>query len=267
MKKNFLFLAVTLATVALPIGAQQIEYNRILSNALQFVGTPYEAHTLEVGDTEELIYGTDALDCMTFVETAMAMAMCSQQGDEMSEAEFAANLQKIRYRDGVIDGYTSRLHYATDWVDNNVKKGIIEDVTAVNSPFEIPVFVNYMTEHALDYKHLKDSPANVAAMKAIEQRLSKEKVHYLPIEEIPQTGKAWIKNGDIILITTDIPGLDCSHFGIAIYIRGNLHLLDASSSAEKVQVEQLVLNRYLLRNKHNTGIRVVRLRDDAINKK
>ncbi|MDR0972545.1 MAG: DUF1460 domain-containing protein [Prevotellaceae bacterium] len=264
MKTRLIFI-VSVICVTMTASAQQIEYNRMLSNALQFVGTPYEAHTLEAGDTEELIYGTDALDCMTFVETAMAMSMCKEQGDDMSESEFARNLQKIRYRGGIIDGYTSRLHYATDWVDDNVKKGIIEDITAVNSPFEIPVFVNYMTNHAENYKHLAASSENIKTMQAIEERLSKETIHYLPTEEVPQTGKAWIKNGDIILITTNIPGLDCSHFGIAIYINGNLHLLDASLSAEKVQVEPLVMSRYLLRNKHTTGIRVMRLRPEAIN--
>ena len=48
-------------------------------------------------------------------------------------SSFADNLQKIRYRDGVIDGYTSRLHYTSDWIENGVRQGFLEDVTAQNS--------------------------------------------------------------------------------------------------------------------------------------
>ena len=30
--------------------------------------------------------------------------------------DYKAELEKIRYRDGVIDGYASRLHYFCDWI-------------------------------------------------------------------------------------------------------------------------------------------------------
>ena len=87
------------------------ESSLVLSNGLGFVDTPYKAGTLEVDDTEDLIINCDEVDCTTFVEYALAMALCPQQGDEMQEGDFARNLQRIRYRDGKIDGYTSRLHY------------------------------------------------------------------------------------------------------------------------------------------------------------
>ena len=62
----------------------------------------------------------------SFVEYALAMALCPQQGDEMQEGDFARNLQRIRYRDGKIDGYTSRLHYISDWINNAVRQGLLE---------------------------------------------------------------------------------------------------------------------------------------------
>ena len=86
------------------------ESSLVLSNGLGFVDTPYKAGTLEVDDTEDLIINCDEVDCTTFVEYALAMALCPQQGDEMQEGDFARNLQRIRYRDGKIEGYTSRLH-------------------------------------------------------------------------------------------------------------------------------------------------------------
>ena len=40
-------------------------------------------------------------------------------------------------------------------------------------------------------------------------------------------------NGDIIAITTKMPGLDIAHVGIAEYKEGKLHLLHASSTLGK----------------------------------
>lgn len=236
------------------------EYNAMLSNGLKYIDTPYVAGVLDVNDVETLEINGDALDCVTFVEFALAMSLCKDQGTEMSELEFADHLQNIRYRNGIIDGYTSRLHYTTDWINDNIKKGIIEDITAKHSSNTMQVFVNYMSTHPELYDKLKRSPENVAKMAAIEQQLSGQTVHYLPKELLPVEGLKWIKNGDIIAIMTNIHGLDVSHMGIAIYMKDNLHLLHASSKDKKVTVEKLALSRQLDRNKDYAGIRVLRLK-------
>ena len=140
------------------------ENSLVLSNGLGFVDTPYKAGTLEVDDAEDLIINCDEVDCTTFVEYALAMALCPQQGDDMQESDFARNLQRIRYRDGKIDGYTSRLHYISDWINNGVRQGFLEDVTAAHSPFTQKLSISYMSTHPQLYKSLKNSPENVAQM-------------------------------------------------------------------------------------------------------
>jgi len=237
----------TLCLFITSISAQNVstEANPMLSNALLFLDTPYAANTLEVTNEEELIVNADQVDCTTFVEYVLAMSLCDEQGDEMMESDFATNLEKIRYRNGKINGYTSRLHYITEWVTDNVKKGTIEDITATKSREVIPVFVNYMSNHASQYPKLAQSPDNVSKMSQIEKQISGQKVHYVSKENLPQDGFPWIKNGDIIAFTTSIPGLDISHMGIAIYLKGNLHLIHASSKEKKVIVDQLALNRQL----------------------
>ena len=67
-----------------------------------YLGTKYVANTLDQDGEESLVIRTDAVDCLTFVEYTLAQALGSS---------FADNLQKIRYRDGIINGYPSRLHY------------------------------------------------------------------------------------------------------------------------------------------------------------
>lgn len=84
-------------------------------------------------------------------------------------------------------------------------------------------------------------------------------VHWLPKSELPEAGLPWIMNGDIIAITTKMPGLDIAHVGIAEYKEGKLHLLHASSTLGKVVVSDEPLNHMLNNNKSWTGIRVVRM--------
>lgn len=241
------------------------ESSLVLSNGLGFVDTPYKAGTLEVDDTEDLIINCDEVDCTTFVEYALAMALCPQQGDEMQESDFARNLQRIRYRDGKIDGYTSRLHYISDWINNAVRQGLLEDVTAAYSPFKQKLSLSYMSTHPELYKSLKNSPENVAQMAKYEKALSGKEVHYLPKDKLEPDGLPWIKNGDIIALTTNTPGLDVSHMGIAIYIKGQLHLLHASSKEGKVVVGKTALSQMLKDRKSLTGIRVLRMKNNLHN--
>ena len=69
-----------------------------------------------------------------------------------------------------------------------------------------------------------------------------------------------IKNGDIITIITNTPGLDVAHMGIAFYVDGKLSLLHASSKDKKVTVSKTALKQMLLKNDKWTGIRVLRMR-------
>jgi hypothetical protein len=67
-----------------------------------------------------------------------------------------------------------------------------------------------------------------------------------------------IKNGDIIAITTKIKGLDISHTGFAVWKNKDLHLLHASQDAGKVVISRKNLSQYLLDNKNQSGIMVLR---------
>lgn len=236
------------------------EVNLMLANGQTFIDTPYAAHTLEEEEVEELVINCDKVDCTTFVEYVLAMSLCPQQGDAMQEDNFASNLQRIRYRDGQIDGYTSRLHYISDWINNGIKGGFLEDVSATNSPFTQKLSLSYMSAHPEKYAKLAHSAANVSKMKAIEQALGGQEVHWTPKEQINANGLPWVRNGDIIAITAHTPGLDVAHMGIAIYVKGNLCLLHASSKKEKVLVDQLTLHSLLERNANWTGFRVLRMK-------
>ena len=106
--------------------------NRVFYFGKKFLGLSYVAHTLELGDTEHLIVNLHGLDCTTFVETVVALSMCDQQ-DKRTFGDYCKNLSKIRFREGKMTDYTSRLHYFTWWAEDNERLGIVEDI-APKSP-------------------------------------------------------------------------------------------------------------------------------------
>ena len=107
---TLLFSALCVATVSAQTDEKD---NAMLNNGINFLDIPYVAHTLEVTDgEEELIINCDEVDCTTFVEYTTCYGASSPTEDgQIAEGDFADKLQMIRYRDGKINGYTSRLHY------------------------------------------------------------------------------------------------------------------------------------------------------------
>ena len=246
-----LFIA---ALLPLTTGAQEPGCQIVLDHALTYLGKPYVAHTLEVNDKEQLVVNLEEVDCTTFVEYVLAQSLADTRGGKMEDY-----LRRIRYRDGRIDGYTSRLHYIAEWVENGVRQGFIEDVTALCSPDTLPVRLSFMSTHPDSYRHLKNSPEHVAKMKAIEERLSGGSFHYLPKEKITDEGPSWIKDGDIFCITTNIKGLDVVHLGFACRCDGQLKLLHASSSYKQVVLSKGSFAQMFPLNKSWTGVRVLRM--------
>ena len=67
-----------------------------------------------------------------------------------------------------------------------------------------------------------------------------------------------IKNGDIILITTHIKGLDTSHLGFAWKNEGKTYLLHASSKGKQVMISSLPLQEYMEGIDSQSGIMLAR---------
>ena len=130
--------------------------------AREFLDVPYVAHTLEVNDEEQLVINVRELDCTTLVETVTALTLCAYQ-KQFTFAAYQNNLRNMRYYNGVVDRYTSRIHYFTDWIVTNQKAGIVSEIQQPNPPFTAvqTVKVSYMSEHPQSYKALKAHPEYV----------------------------------------------------------------------------------------------------------
>ncbi len=221
-----------------------------------FLGTPYVPKTLEIGETETLVINLHGLDCTTYVENVLAFGLMLQNEETQFE-DYTNELETIRYKNGKLDGYASRLHYFSEWIANNEKKELLKDITSEIGGKEITKEINFMSSHRDLYPFLKDD-VNFEKIKASENYLNNQAICILPQDQI-EANEHLIQSGDIIALTTSINGLDITHTGIASREKdGRIHLLHASSSGE-VKVSDLTLVDYLKKVKNNTGIMVARM--------
>lgn len=232
----------------------------IINTAKYFLGKPYVASTLEILDEEKLIINLREFDCTTFVENCIALSATIKFGDLASFENYSRLLTSIRYRDRKIDGYTSRLHYTTDWIYENGKNGVLWNISyETGQRVEKPL--NFMSTHPQSYKHLKDNPDNIQKIKEIESSInSRNTYEIIPISAIP-TAIEKIHNGDIIAFATSIKGLDYSHMGIAYWNNGKLHFIHASSRMKKVVIESQTLLDYCRNSKNCSGISILRIKE------
>jgi hypothetical protein len=228
----------------------------IVAVGKSFLDTPYVEKTLEVGETETLVVNLQGLDCTTFVENVLAFGTMLKSKQDSFE-DFTKTLETIRYRDGDLKGYPSRLHYFTEWIRNNEEKGLVKDITSDLGGIELNKPINFMGTHRSLYPFLSDD-TNFAIIQQAEKELAKENLCYLPQDRI-ESKEQQIQSGDIIALATSIKGLDVTHTGIAIHQPdGRLHLLHASSKNGKVEITQEPLVDYLKNIKSNIGIIVAR---------
>lgn len=225
-----------------------------------FLGTEYEAHSLEKEGDEQLVINLTGLDCTTFLENAIVLSRLIKKNKTTFE-DYKEELISLRYRDGIINQYPSRLHYFSDWIYNNTAKGIIEDVTEELGGEEIKFKLNFMSTHPESYKHLKENPDFIPVIEEQEKEIAARSYYYIPKEKISSV-ESKIHNGDLIAFTTGIKGLDISHVGIAVQEKdGRIHLLHAPQVGTKVQITEKPLAEYVMSIKRHSGIIVLRCID------
>ena len=229
-----------------------------------FVGTPYVPGTLEADGPERLVINFQGLDCVTFVENVLTLSRFVRSGNvaalledrEAAERKYEALLTEIRYREGRVEGYPSRLHYFSDWIGRNEERGLVRNVTREIGAELDTEPVDFMTTHADAYRQLSDRE-HVARIREAEARLSGQGRWYVPQDRLASAASL-IRDGDIIAATSTVPGLDVAHTGLALWIDGHLHLLHAPLVGEAVQVSELPLAERLLGIRAQDGVIVAR---------
>jgi N-acetylmuramoyl-L-alanine amidase-like len=236
--------------------------DRIGRFARALEGTPYADGTLEGPGPEVCRVTTRGFDCVTLIETCLNLARLERRSDSRDVPPDLADLQAAvtatRYRGGRLDGYASRLHYTSEWIADNVSRGVLADVTPTLGGEPLDVHVGFMSSHPDRYPALHHRPALVDTLRVIERRINTIPRTFIPRERVAAV-EPKLLTGDLIAITTSVVGLDYSHTGL-IYrdTKGVARFLHASSAQGKVVLDTS-LSGYLARGPNsNTGITVLR---------
>ena len=229
------------------------------------LGTPYEAFTLEAylragGSpvrTEPLTLSLTHFDCVSLVESCLAAARVARRDAPPSWKSFAREMERMRYRGGERAGYTSRLHYFSEWIADNERRGLVRDLGRELGGVADRRPLRFMTEHRSSYPALAN-PEVFRAIAAIEQSLDDSARWIVPTARIPEVADR-IQTGDILAFATAIEGLDVTHSAFVYRDPGGvLRVLHAPLSDGAVEITRTTLPEYVANIRKSTGILVAR---------
>ena len=243
---------------ALPIG----ERTAAIGQAL--VGTRYKHFTLEIDNRiESPSVNFSGMDCWTFFEIALGFArMLNEPESNWTPERLLYYVEMDRYRGGQCTGeYLSRLHYLEDWLYDNDRRGLVEDMTRQLGGQSVPHSAREMSAGWRHYRYLAANRSLLGPLARMEANVSSR-----PLYEIPKSKVAGIepklRSGDVIgIISRDRSGVySTAHVGLALRKSdGVLHFMHASSPSNygRVIVDD-ELSKYLYRYRSDSGILVAR---------
>ncbi|WP_027334163.1 N-acetylmuramoyl-L-alanine amidase-like domain-containing protein [Mycoplasma elephantis] len=201
---------------------------KVVAISEKFLGFTYVPDkmigSIEKGVEEILVLDILGVDCFTFLDYTVALAM-SKDIDEFKE-----NVAKVRYIDGRVD-YTTRKHFFTDWGHENIK-------IANNA---VDLMAEDAKKIANDKKLIINIKKNINAKKEVDKKVTEfwlpgvrttdrefdaikfEKDHRILDEKFIMDN---FKEGDFVMVGTNLDGLDVTHCGILIFKEGPVYEYD-----------------------------------------
>jgi len=227
-------------------------------------GSPYVPFTLEAylergGEpaAEPLTLSLTRFDCVTLVEACLGVGRVAASEKPADWDEFAREVERMRYRQGKRQGYTSRLHYFSEWISDGERRGLVRDMGPELGAAEDTRPLRFMTEHRTKYRALQDDGV-FQEIERIERSLDVRPRHVIPTKQIPALADR-ILTGDVLAFATEIPGLDVTHSALAYRDRsGVLRVCHAPLSGGVVQITRATLPEYVAAIRRATGILVAR---------
>ena len=243
---------------ALPIGERTAAVGRAL------VGTRYKSFTLEIDNRIEAPSANfNGMDCWTFYEIALGFArMLNDPEENWTPEQLLHYIELDRYRGGRCTGeYLSRLHYLEDWLVDNDRRGLVEDLTRSLGGSSVAHSAREMTVGWRHYRYLAANRALLGPLRQMEARVSSRPLYQIPKSRVASI-EPRLRSGDIIgIISRDRGGLySTSHVGLALRTAdGSLHFMHASSPRNfgKVVIDSTI-SSYLARYRTDSGILVAR---------
>lgn len=243
---------------SLPIGERTATVGRAL------VGTRYKHFTLEIDNRIEAPSANfNGMDCWTFFEISLGFArMLNDSETEWTPERLLRYIELDRYRNGECTGdYLSRLHYLEDWLYDNSRRGLVDDLTRDLGGRSVPHSAREMSIGWRHYRYLAANKSLLGPLARMEADVSSRPLYEIPKSRVKKI-EPKLRSGDIIgIVSRDRGGLrSTSHVGLALRTNdGVLHFMHASSpsNAGRVVVDT-ELSKYLYRYGSDTGIMVAR---------
>ncbi|MBK7863014.1 MAG: DUF1460 domain-containing protein [Archangiaceae bacterium] len=205
--------------------------------AEKFLGVKYVVSPLGEGEgyDPDPRYRTDAFDCLTFVETSMALTVSPDAPQ--------ATLDQIRYQGDAV-GYAERNHVMeAQWLPRNLEKGFLREVTKQyggDATVHVTKVLGDEQWEAKEGQSLKLDKAHQArgefGIDLIPARVAAEKLKAAPDGTV------------FVVVRADRPRLvtRISHVGFLVHKKKGVYLRHASRTFGKVVDEELA--SYLARN-------------------
>jgi hypothetical protein len=189
------------------------------------------------------------VDCVTFCEQVLALAI-SRNYDEAFR-----NLQRIRYRDGIIS-FAARNHFVmADWLPRN--QWLLKDITGDAGGGMCQV----MTK-TIDRKHFAAERGCADGGSWPEpQRMS---IRYIPTPHLPTT-VLQLKGSELLVLITRREGIFASHLGFIIKAGDGSMLFRHASSIDKKVVDEPIehLYRRIAKDRQIAGFVLMAVREEA----
>lgn len=242
---------------------------KMVEVARSYLGTPYASSSIE-RVPETLVVRKDSTDCMLFVELCLATVISEEENRDAVVSEALSDaVRTLRYRGGVVRGYSSRIHYFSEWLQQGRHLGILDEYTHKAGESFFQQF-NYMSRHPSSYPRLApalsgdvEALGTLKEIRRVERVLEASNPYYrIPMSSVGPDGsiagsRHRIQPGDILCFVSRAEGLDIAHVGIACPLPdGRMSFIHASSRAGKVILEPRALCDYPA-----AGLRVARIRN------
>lgn len=239
-------------------GVAQRAYGEIIQwVGEQLLGVPYRAGMLDAPDAETLVVDLTAFDCVLYIENVLSLSRAIATGETSYQA-YADGVRTLRYRDGALDGYCSRLHYFSDWIRDNERRGALQNVTQAIGGEPFDKRLTFMGEHRDAYPKLAVD-STYACILDMEASLAGAELFYVPQDRIATVYDS-LRPGDIIATATSIGGLDVTHTGFVHKTAAHTGFMHASLSSDRVKISD-DLQSYVQGISSQIGVVVVRPTD------
>ncbi len=198
----------------------------------------------------------ETFQCVSLVETSLSLARCLWMGTPTPRC-YRDEVAATRYRDGLMGGYVTRLHYFYDWLQDNTQRERLAWMTEALGGKRVYRKFSIMSDHPDKYPALTD-PLIFSQIKSLEESLNEYELYWIPTNDIEQV-QHQLKEGDIVGVIGNTKGILIIHTGLVSYGADKKpHYLHASSHHKRVVFTPGTVAEYMKSQKKRKGIVVAR---------